>query len=151
MYHANAIEVQVPIDEFIDLFLDQTKFKHWRPGFQSVELLSGEKGQYGVKSKFVYQLGKRPFEVIETVTERNFPYIFSAHYQAPNMVSDIDYQFEDFGGKRTMWGITHIYRLSGSKERWSWLRPKFYEKQDLQLMLNLKDYAENGVSILDKF
>ena len=68
-----AIEIDLPRDRVIELFDNPDNLFKWQTGLQSFDHLSGEPGQPGAKSKFVYRSGKHTIELIETVTERKLP------------------------------------------------------------------------------
>jgi len=68
-----SIDINKPIDEVLALWKDESNYKHWQEGFQSKELLSGEKEAVGSQSKIILQQGKQRMELIETILINNLP------------------------------------------------------------------------------
>jgi hypothetical protein len=74
--------VNVPRRRFIELFDNPENMPKWSPGLESFAHVSGTPGQPGAKSRLVYPMGKKPVEMIETVTSRNLPDEFSGTHEA---------------------------------------------------------------------
>jgi carbon monoxide dehydrogenase subunit G len=59
MKYTNEIEVNLPVSRFIELFDNPDNLKHWMPGLQSFEAISGTPGQEGAKARLKFKMGKR--------------------------------------------------------------------------------------------
>ena len=75
------IEIDVPRDRVVELFDNPDNLCKWQTGLQSFELVSGEPGQSGAKSKLVFVQGEHTIDLIETVTRRNLPDEFNGAYE----------------------------------------------------------------------
>ena len=69
VHYGHEISVDKPVKEAWAVAQDEAKYDQWLAGFQSIELLSGEKGKVGSKYKVVVKPGEgqEEFEMIETV------------------------------------------------------------------------------------
>jgi len=72
VHYGYTITVDKPIEEAWAVSEDASKYDQWLEGFQSMELISGERGQVGSKYKVIVHPGdgKEAFEMIETVVSR---------------------------------------------------------------------------------
>ena len=82
MRYEMELEVDVPRERLVELFLDQDNLMKWQPDLLSVEVLSGEPGEVGTKTMQVNRQGKRTLDIIETITVMNPPEEFCATYEA---------------------------------------------------------------------
>ena len=59
--------IDLPRERVIELFDNPDNLPKWQPTLQSFELISGESGQPGAKSRLVYLEDGREIEMIETI------------------------------------------------------------------------------------
>jgi uncharacterized membrane protein len=72
--------INQPVNKVIELFDDSDNLPKWMEGLQSFEHLSGTQGQPGAKSRLVFIINGKQFELFETITARNLPSEFSGTY-----------------------------------------------------------------------
>jgi hypothetical protein len=71
-----------PRQEVWNAFDSVENLYKWQPTLKSFEHLSGEPGQPGATSKFVYEENGNIFENLETITRRNEPEEFAGTYDS---------------------------------------------------------------------
>ena len=145
-----SVDIDLPRARVIELFDNPDNMPKWQPGLQSFEHLSCEPGRPGAKSKLVYRNGKRQFELIETVVERNLPDEFNGHYEWPGGRNTLDNRFIELGPERTRWESVCAYTFTGFFERiMGVVMPGFFKKQNLTFMENFKAFCEDGKDVRD--
>ncbi|MDU6832956.1 MAG: hypothetical protein E6417_23360, partial [Bradyrhizobium sp.] len=81
MHYQLELEINAPRERVVELFLDPDNLQHWQPDLVSFEQISsGAPREVGAKSKQVHRMGKREFEMIETITVHRPPEEFAATY-----------------------------------------------------------------------
>ena len=73
MKYKCEIVINLPITDVVELWSNETYFKHWQDGFQSIEIIEGEAGEIGAKSKILLQQGKRKMVLMETIISNKLP------------------------------------------------------------------------------
>ncbi len=136
--------INLPREKTVALFDDPDNLPKWQPGLRSFDLISGERGQPGAKSRLVFDTGKRKMEMIETITARNLPDEFSAIYETKG-VRNISrhYFFEDEPGK-TRWVNENEFYFSGMMKIVALFMRSAFPKQTAAFMDDFKTFAENA-------
>src|SRR5688572_20621412 len=68
MHYRLELEINAPRERVVELFLDPDNLQKWQPDLVSFEQIgSGAPREVGAKSKQVHRMGKREFEMIETI------------------------------------------------------------------------------------
>jgi hypothetical protein len=144
MKYTNEIEINLPLTKVIELFDNPENMKHWQPGLQSFEPISGTPGQTGAKSRLKYQMGKRNIEMIETITKRNLPDEFSGTYEAKGVFNIISNKFIPLGPNKTKWVADNEFQFSGFMKLMGWLMPGAFKKQSQKYLEYFKEFAEKA-------
>ena len=90
---------------------DDSKYSQWLEGFQSMELISGEKGAVGCKHKVIVNPGEgqEDFELIETVIAvEEFEYI-EMNFTSETMDFEQIISFSEADGKTTVKTETKVF------------------------------------------
>lgn len=149
MKYTTEILIALPREEFIKKLDNPDNMKHWMRGLVSYELISGTPGEEGAQMTMKFKMGKRDMEMVETIITRNMPEEFHATYDAKGVhniqknyfkkengqtrwISESEFQFEAFGMKLM-----------------AFLMPGAFKKQSKQYANDFKNFAENGVSVLE--
>jgi hypothetical protein len=143
MRYTNEAEINLPIDRVIELFDNPDNMKHWQPGLQSFEHISGTPGQPGAKSRLRYKMGKREVEMIETITKRDLPREFSGTYEAKGVLNIISNYFTPLGPGKTKWVTESEFRFSGMMKLLGFLFPGMFKKQSQKFLDDFKKFAES--------
>ena len=143
MKYTNEIEINLPIDRVITLFDNPDNMKHWQPGLQSFEHISGTPGQVGAKSRLRYKMGNREIEMIETILKRDLPHSFDGTYEAKGVYNVISNKFIPLGPNKTKWVTETEFKFSGFMKLMGWLMPGAFKKQSQQYLDKFKAFAES--------
>lgn len=147
MRFQGSVEIRKPIDLVTRLFANPDNLRHYQDGFIRKELLSGNMGEDGAKSKLVYRMGKseRQMELIETVIANQLPDKFVAKYEHPMMDNTLNCRFVPIGDDSTRYEIEVEYtRFGGWMPRlMAFLFPKMFTKQGKEWMQNFKTFVES--------
>lgn len=144
MRYSLHIDIALPRDRVIELFDDQENLFQWMEGLVSCDLISGEAGQVGARSKMVFQMGKRRIEMIETITVRNLPDEFSCTYEAPGVWNEVQNHFAEIGPEETQWTTHNHFRFKGLFMRlMGFLMPGAFRKQSYKYLERFKAFAES--------
>lgn len=144
MKYAVDIEVNAPIDTVIKLFDNYDKRKEWMKGLESSELLSGEQGQPGAKTRLKFKMGKRKIEMVETIISRNFPDDFTVAYEAKGVYNIVINRFEKVDENTTRYINDQEFRFKGFMKIMAFLMPGAFKKQSKKYMSDFKTFIENN-------
>ncbi|GAA4276395.1 SRPBCC family protein [Aquimarina mytili] len=149
MEYTLDIEIKSPRNEVVKKMDNEENMKHWQKGFISMEHLSGEKGKTGATSKLTYKMGKREFEMIETITMLDLPDAIHLTFDAKNVYNIQENYFEELPNGNTKWISKNEFRFSGFMKIMGFLMPGAFKKQSLAYMKDFKAFAEEGKSVLN--
>lgn len=128
MKYTEEIEIEVPIEKVEALFLDPDNYQKWMDGLESFELLIGEKGQVGAKTKFYFKMGKREITMMEMVLENNLPQNYLVSYQAKGVYNEVNTRLEKISEKKTRFATDQEFRFKGFMKLMGWLMPGAFKK-----------------------
>lgn len=143
MKYTVEIEIDLPVDRVVELFDNPDNLKHWQPGLQSVEPLSGTPGQPGAKSRLKFQMRKRDIEMVETITVRNLPEEFSGTYEAKGVFNHVKNRFIPISENKTRYVSEQEFQFKGFMKLFGMLMPGAFRKQSQQYLQNFKQFAES--------
>ena len=104
MRYQLELDIELPRERVLELFLDPESLHQWQPDLVSFEPLGdGDPRDVGAKSRQVHKMGGREIEILETITVRDDPEKFAATYEADKVWNLVENQFLDDGGQRTRW------------------------------------------------
>lgn len=142
MKYDTEMVIELPRDRVIELFDNPDNLARWQRGLQSFELVSGEAGQPGAKSRLLYDMNGRKVEMIETVETRSLPDEFSGTYEASGVWNRVVNRFYQDGEARTRWVLESEFRFSGLMKIMAIFMRGSFPKQTHQMMLDFKTFAE---------
>lgn len=87
MKYTCSVLINKPLDEVVKLWEDESNFHQWQDGFQSIELISGEKNKEGAVSHILIQQGKMKIELEETILVNDLPDEKTAKYVHKHMTN----------------------------------------------------------------
>lgn len=150
MQYTIETEINQPRQKVIELFDNPDNLAFWQPGFISFTHESGEPGQPGAVSRIRYDHGKgREFDMIETVTVRNLPKVFSGTFEVPGMMKvEIENFFHERGPDRTLLVSKNDLQFQGF---WMKLLGFFIgfcsSNESKKFMDNFKAFCETGADV----
>jgi len=145
MNYQLEIEIKLSRSKVIELFDNPDNMPKWQPGLISFEPLSGTPGQVGAKSRLRYKMGSRDIEMIETITERNLPDVFSGTYETKGVWNEVINRFEEISPEKTLWVSDVTFKFSGMMKLMATAMPGAFKKESFKFMQNFKEFAESDV------
>jgi uncharacterized membrane protein len=130
-------------DEVTGLYQDPDVIPHWQPTFRSLEVIEGEPGAVGSRTRFTYARGKGTLELTETVEKSAMPDRYVGVYEAGNVWNHCVNTFTETPEGHTTWTMTNIFRCRGFMRLIIALFPGAFEKQTLKDMTRFKEYVES--------
>ena len=143
MRYRLELDIDLPRERVIEIFLDPENLRKWQPDLLSFEPISGsDPRDVGAKSRQVHRMGKREVEIIETITARNYPDEFSAIYEADKVWNLVENRFVDVGERKTRWILDSEFKCSGLAGLMAFFMPGMFKKQTWTFMNRFKEFAE---------
>lgn len=135
-----SININKPKLDVVKHFEDPEALKQSQKGFQSIDHLSGNKGEAGAKSKLIYD----KFEMIETIIENKLPNTFEAQYDHKNMSNTMHTEFVAINDHETkLTTIIEYTRFTGFIINvMARLFPSMFRKQVDKWLVKFKYYVE---------
>ncbi|WP_127131431.1 SRPBCC family protein [Georgenia sp. SYP-B2076] len=149
MRYTEEIEINLPRDEVVRIFMDQDAMAEWQLGLQSVELLSGEPWQAGTRTRLVFLTGRRRMEMVETVVSNDLPESFHATYDAKGVHNVCENHLHEAGPGRTRWVTANLFEFSGPMKVVGLLFRGSFPKETRAQMARFKAFAESAEAARD--
>lgn len=125
--------------------------KHWQKGLVSSEHISGTPGEVGAKMQLNYKMGKREFNLVETITKCNFPEEFHGTYSMKRMHNIQENYFEETPEGNTIWVSKCEFQPAGfMMKAMAVLMPGAFKKQSKKYMIDFKNFVEQGISVANE-
>ena len=149
MKYTIEIVIDLPRDEFLKKLDSAENTKHWQRGLVKYELLSPNPSQEGAQMSLTYKMGKREFDMIETIIKRNLPDEMHTTYDTKGVHNIQKNYFKEENGK-TRWISESEFQFSGiGMKIMAFLMPGAFKKQSCKYLEDFKAFAENGTSVLN--
>jgi hypothetical protein len=150
MKYTTEVLVDLPREAFINKLDNADNMKHWMRGLVSYEQLSGEPGKEGARMNMKFKMGKRDLEMVETIIKRNMPEEMHMVYDTKGVHNIQKNFFKEENGK-TRWISESEFQFEGlGMKLMAFLLPGAFKKQSKQYADDFKNFAEKGISVLDK-
>jgi hypothetical protein len=97
-----SVEINIPINKVVELFMDKRTFKDWKKNFISYEHISGTPGEVGAVTMLIY----KRVTMLETIISKNLPAEIVELYEHKNgdktvMVHQSTYRFTSLTANKT--------------------------------------------------
>ncbi len=148
MRYRLELEINLPRERVIELFLDPENLSKWQPDLVSFETIgNGDPREVGAKSRQIHRMGNREVESIETITVHNPPEEFAATYEADGVWNLIENRFIEVSESHTKWILQSECKFSNVFMRLlASVAPGMFKKQALTFMEQFKAFAEGQSS-----
>jgi carbon monoxide dehydrogenase subunit G len=148
MKYKCSATINKPLQEVTAKFIDTNNLKHWQPGLQSYEHVSGQPGQPGAVSNFTFLMGKRKMVLTETILVNNLPDEFSVEFEGGSMKNIVRSYFKSIDENSTSYESDNEFDMKGAMKILGWIMPGLFKKQSMVYVNNFKNFVENGTSVL---
>jgi len=147
MKYKCIVDIDIPIDQAVSLWSDENYYSKWQDGFQAIELLEGESGSVGAKSKILLEHGKRKMELIETIISNDLPKEKKGLYEHIHMTNFQTTRFEKLSEHKTQYISEVEYtKFNGFMPKlMAKLFPGMFKKQSQKWMNQFKEFAEMSI------
>ena len=146
MKFTSQIEIDAQLAVVLDYYQNPENLKNWQDGYLSTELLDGEVGQKGAKSKLQFQQGKRKMELIETILVNDLPNQKKALYEHIHMSNTMSSKFQEISTNKTLFTAEVEYtKFNGMVPKlMAKLFPSLFKKQVDKWLAQFKKQVEIG-------
>lgn len=143
MHYDCEVTIDSPVEQVTAAFLDPKGIYEWMDSLESTELLEGEEGKKGAKTRLNFKDKKRSFSMVETIWENNLPEAFTTSYVMGAVTNNMTVTFQKIDENRTRYLSKQefIFKNFGMKMMGK-LAPSLFKKQTLKYMESFKAYAE---------
>ena len=149
MKYTTEVLIDLPREEFIKKLDNSDNMKHWMRGLVSYEHLSDNPGTEGAQMNMEFQMGKRNMKMVETIIKKNLPDEFHMTYDTKGVHNIQKNYFKEEGGK-TRWISESEFQFEKiGMKLMALVMPGAFKKQSKIIAEDFKNFAENGVSVLD--
>ena len=142
MQYTCEVVIEPPMEEVAALLDDRDNLAQWHDAFQSWELLCGDPGKPGAKTRLVFGTGDRKTILVETILARDGPHEFVATYETEGLLQTVRSRLEALDEQRTRWTCSHELRFRGLTRIAGWWVGRGFSQQTLQAMNAFKVFAE---------
>lgn len=146
MKYQVEVALDLPRWRVVELFDDPDNLAKWQPGLQSFELIEGESGQPGARSRLVYDIDGRQVEMIETIEKRALPHTFTGTYEAAGVWNRVENHFFEEKPERTRWLTDVGFKFSGLMRVLAFFMRGRFRKQTAENMRRFKEFAMSETS-----
>ena len=149
MKYSVNIEIDLPISIVHELFDNPDNMHKWQPSLKAFEIIEGEPGKVGSKSRLHYKMGKRNLEMIETITKNNLPNELTATYETKGVYNVISNKFEALSENSTQWVSENEFKFSGFMSIMSLFMRSAFPRETQKFMKQFKEFAETQNQTID--
>ena len=142
MKYTTTVEIDLPRAQVIELFDNQENYYKWQESLISLKNLEGDYGQVGTRTRLLHKMGPREIDMVETITQREFPDLFIATYEADNVWNEAINRFTELDDNRTQWTIETEFRFTGAMKLMASLMSGMFKKETQKVMEAFKAFAE---------
>lgn len=107
-----------------------------------MEVLEGEPGKVGTKTRLAHKMGKREVVMLETIRQREDPSLFIATYEADGVWNQAINRFEEADGGNTKWVMETEFKCTGIMRLMTMLMPGMFKKQTQKTMEAFQAFME---------
>ena len=142
--YSTAIVIDLPRPRVVELFTDTDNIPAWQPGLEKFELLEGEPGQPGAKTRLVFRRDRREIDLIETIVSQALPDELTVRYETEGVKNLVVNRFEALEDSRTRWVAENEFKFAGWMLFLGLFLGAVFRKQTLDDMRHFKAFAENA-------
>lgn len=140
-----SVEVDLPKEKVVEIWMNPDNLKHWQDGFERYEHLSGTLNQTGAKGVMHYNNRGKAMKLVEVVIEGNLPDVFEGEYIHTQMINRMRNTFQTLGPDKTRWTAEiHYIKFYGFfMKTFAFFGKKIFKKQTQKWLDQFKAFAES--------
>lgn len=142
MQYTISTMIARPRTEVIQHLADSQHYSEWMESLVSMEVLEGEPGEVGTRTRLVHKMGKREVVMLETITHRENPSLLRVTYEADGVWNEAINRFEEEDGGATRWVMETEFRCKGIMRVMTTLMPGMFKKQTRKGMEAFRTFIE---------
>ena len=144
MKYTTEVTINLPRTRGMELFDNTENNYKWQEGLKSFELLSGQQGQEGARSKLIYDGRKGDLEMTETITRRNLPDAFHGVYESRGVTNEVYNYFTEPETNKTIWRSVNIFKFRSLMALMAPFMKSAFTNNTLLNMERFKSFAEKS-------
>lgn len=146
MKYTCQVEIDLPIEQVVKLWSDESNCSKWQDSFESIELIEGEKDQPNARSLIKFRQGRKKMELIETILTNNLPHEKKGLYEHVHMTNTQTTRFEPISDHKTRYISEVEYtKFNGFiPNLMARFFPGMFRKQSQKWMNQFKAFAESN-------
>jgi len=142
MKYTTRLTIARPCSAVIERFTDSRQYGAWMESLVSMEVLEGEPGVVGTRTRLTHKMGKREVVMTETITHRENPSRLVATYEADGVWNQAINHFEADEDGNTRWVMETEFKCTGIMWLMTTLMPGMFKKQTQKTMEAFQSYIE---------
>ena len=146
MQYTTQITIARPRTEVMERFADSRYYNKWMESLVNMEVMEGEPGMVGTKTRLTHKMGKREITMLETITNRENPSLLIATYEADGVWNQAINHFEVEAGDQTRWVMETEFKCKGIMWLMTNLMPGMFKKQTQKTMEAFQSFMESQAS-----
>ncbi|OBX21172.1 MULTISPECIES: hypothetical protein [Bizionia] len=151
MTYTSEIRINLNLKAFICKFNNVENLKYWQQGLTNYDHVYGTPGETASKIRLHYVLDKKPFFLIQTISESKLPHKLHFTYESNGLYSIQENYFNAISDSEIVWTSKNEYIPTNFKMRMMLLiMPRTFKNQTKTYLQNFKNFAENGISVNHK-
>ena len=131
-------------DKVLETLADSRHYSEWMDTLVSQEVLEGEPGQVGTKTRLSHKMGRREVAMVETITQRDDPRQMTATYEADGVWNQALNRFEALEDGGTRWVMETEFRCKGVMWLMTKIMPSMFKRQTEKTMNAFKTFIESS-------
>ncbi|MEN8203447.1 MAG: SRPBCC family protein [Bacteroidota bacterium] len=146
MKYTIEVSINLARSRVVELFDSVENMYKWQPGLKSFELISGQSGQEGARSKLIYEGRRGDLLMTETITKRDLPDAFHGVYETRGVYNEMYNYFEEKTKDMTIWRSESIFKFKGLMALMAPFMKSAFTNNTLLNMERFKAFAEHPES-----
>lgn len=149
MKYTTEVVIDLSREEFLKKLDNSDNLKHWMRGLESYEQISGVPGTEGAQMNMTFKMGKRELQMVETIIKKNLPDEMHMTYDMKGSHNIQKNYFKQENGKTRWISESDFHFERFGMKLMAFLMPSAFKKQSQKYANDFKNFAENGISVLD--
>ncbi len=145
MKYTVCVEINKPLQEVLDVFLDPTQAQYWMEGLEEMKHESGTQGEVGSKSTLTFSMNNRTITMTETIVSKQLPEEMTFEYDdlSGKVYNIVRCEFEAIDEYKTEYRTVNTFEFKGFvMKTFGFLFPSMFKNQSKKYLQNFKNHVE---------